>query len=130
MGDLTNAADRDATPHITEAVFERLFHALDRLNAVIEAQAQLQQQLATLMRVEDEHIRMAEARYKLIDQFIDPAMNVQGVLKQIVAGQQRLQAAVEQEASATRTALSLHMATEAPAPAPAPQLRQREHGRA
>lgn len=126
MSDLTTRPSQDVTPHITEAVFEQLFQALDRLNQIMEAHADMQRQFAQLVRIHDEYVRLANERYKLIDAFLDPALALQDTLGQIVGAQQRLQTTIENEHAATRTALAIHMATEAPVL----QARQREHGRA
>lgn len=69
-------------------------------------------------RIEDIAAASA-ARNELIDRFVDPAMDLQGTLKQIIQSQQRLKEAVENaerttknEHTTTRSAVALHMGAE------------------
>lgn len=82
------------------------------LEQIIQIEARLKAIEETELRLE----RGVERRYQLLDQFIDPAMNLAGTLAQVIESQHRIldrlaaiERALREEHRTTRGALALHL---------------------
>lgn len=86
---------------------------------ILEHVLQIEAKVNEISERLDEALAAVDRRYKLIDQFIDPALNIDGTLKQLISAYERqwkafsdLNKAVHEELREARAAVAIHLNTE------------------